>query len=66
MVPGNSWLRHILIVMGNVLYILAAVLIILWLIGYFGFNAGGLIHLLIFFAAIAILMRVIAGDKYVK
>jgi hypothetical protein len=49
--------------MGNLLYIIAVVLVILWAIGYLGFNAGGIIHILLVIALIAILFRVIQGKK---
>ena len=47
--------------MGNLLYLIAVVLIIFWAIGYFGYQAGGLIHILLVVAVIAILLRVIRG-----
>jgi hypothetical protein len=47
--------------MGNLLYIIAVILIIGWLLGFFYFQAGALIHLLLVFAIIAVLMRVIRG-----
>lgn len=49
--------------MGNLLYIIAVVLIILWAIGYVGFNAGGLIHILLIIALVAVILRVIQGRK---
>jgi hypothetical protein len=50
--------------MGNLLYIIAVVLIILWLIGFIGYSfGGGLIHLLLVIALIAIILRVIQGRK---
>jgi hypothetical protein len=50
--------------MGNLLYIIAVVLIILWLIGFLGFSfGGGLIHILLVIAVIAVLLRVIQGRK---
>ncbi|MBL0183387.1 MAG: lmo0937 family membrane protein [Chitinophagaceae bacterium] len=49
--------------MGNLLYILAVILIIFWFIGFLGFHAGGIIHLLLVIAAIAILLRIIQGRK---
>jgi hypothetical protein len=49
--------------MGNLLYIIAVVLIILWAIGYIGFNAGGLIHILLVIALVAVILRVIQGRK---
>lgn len=46
--------------MGNILYLIAVVLIIIWAISYFGgFYTGGLIHILLVIAVIAILLRVI-------
>jgi hypothetical protein len=47
--------------MNNLLYIVAIVLIILWAAGYFAYNAGGIIHILLVIAVIAILLRVIKG-----
>ncbi len=49
--------------MGNLLYILAVILIIFWVIGFLGFHAGGIIHLLLVIAVIAILLRVIQGKR---
>ena len=45
--------------MGNILYLIAVVLVIIWAIGFFGYAAGGLIHILLVIAVIAILLRVI-------
>jgi len=49
--------------MGNLLYIIAVVLIIAWLIGFLGFHAGGIIHVLLVIAVIAVLLRIIQGQK---
>jgi hypothetical protein len=49
--------------MGNVLYVIAVILLIAWAIGLIGFHAGGLIHILLVIAIIAVLFRVIAGKK---
>ena len=49
--------------MKDLLYIIAVILIIGWLVGYFAFNAGGIIHVLLVIAVIAILIRVIQGRK---
>ncbi len=49
--------------MGNLLYIIAVVLVITWLIGFLGYNAGGLIHILIVIAIIAVILRIIQGKK---
>ncbi len=49
--------------MGNLLYIVAVILIIGWLVGFFAFNAGGIIHVLLVVAVIAIILRIIQGNK---
>jgi hypothetical protein len=47
--------------MGNLLYIIAVILIIAWAIGFIGYSAGGLIHILLVIAIIAIILRLIQG-----
>jgi len=47
------------------LYLIAIILIIGWLLGFFVFSAGGLIHILLVVAVIAILLRLIRGDRVV-
>lgn len=49
--------------MGNLLYVVAVVLIIGWAVGFIGYNAGGLIHVLLVIAVIAIIVKVIQGRK---
>jgi len=50
--------------MGNLLYVIAVILIILWLIGFVVYPfGGGLIHLLLVIAIIAVLLRVIQGRR---
>ena len=49
--------------MGNLLYVVAVVLIIAWGIGFIGYSAGGIIHVLLVIAVIAIIFRVIQGRK---
>jgi hypothetical protein len=49
--------------MGNLLYFVAVILIIAWAIGFFGYNTGGIIHILLVIAVIAILFRLIKGEK---
>jgi hypothetical protein len=51
--------------MGNLLYIIAVILVIVWAIAFLGYNAGGLIHLLLVIAIIAVLLKVIRGDGIV-
>jgi hypothetical protein len=45
--------------MNNLLYIIAVILIIGWLLGVFYFSATGLIHILIVVAVIALLVGII-------
>ncbi len=49
--------------MGNLLYIIAVILVIAWLIGFLGMNAGGLIHVLLVIAIVVVLLRIISGRK---
>jgi hypothetical protein len=50
--------------MGNLLYLVAVILVILWLIGFVGYHVGGgLIHLLLVIAVIAVILRVIQGRR---
>jgi len=51
--------------MGNLLNVIIAILIIGWLVGFLGFHAGGLIHLLLVIAVIVILFRIIQGRPVV-
>ncbi|MCB2092313.1 MAG: lmo0937 family membrane protein [Alphaproteobacteria bacterium] len=51
--------------MGNLLYIIAVILVIGWAIGFIGFHAGGIIHVLLVIAVIAIILRVISGRSAV-
>ncbi len=48
--------------MGNILYIIAVILIIAWAIGFLGFHVGGIIHILLVIAIIAVLLRFIRGN----
>ena len=49
--------------MSNLLYTIAVILIIIWAIGFLGYHSGGIIHLLLVIAVIAILLRVIQGRR---
>jgi len=49
--------------MGNLLYIVAVILIIGWAIGYFAYSSGDIIHILLVIALIAILFRLISGRR---
>lgn len=47
--------------MSNLLYIIAVILVIGWALGFFAFHVGGLIHVLLIIALIAIIFQVIRG-----
>lgn len=51
--------------MGNVLYVIAILLIIGWFVGFFGFHAGNLIHALLVLALISVLLSIIQGKKVI-
>lgn len=51
--------------MGNLLYLVAVILLIAWAIGFIGYSAGGIIHILLVIAIIAIIVRVIQGRRIV-
>lgn len=43
------------------LYLIAVILIVGWLLGFFVFSAGSIIHILLVIAVIAIILRLIQG-----
>jgi tryptophan-rich sensory protein len=45
--------------MGNILYLIAVILVIAWAIGFLGYHAGGVIHILLVIAVISVLLSVI-------
>jgi len=48
----------------NLLWAVAAILLVMWFLGLaLNFTAGGLIHILLVLAVIAVLFRVITGRK---
>lgn len=49
--------------MGSLLYIIAVILVIAWAVGFFAYSAGGIIHILLVIALIAIIFRVIQGRR---
>ncbi len=51
--------------MRSLLYIVAVILVIGWAIGVFAYSAGGLIHVLLVIAVIALLIGIIRGDTSV-
>lgn len=51
--------------MSNLLYVVAVVLVIVWAIGFIGYSAGGLIHVLLVIALISVIFRLIQGKPMV-
>jgi len=49
--------------MGNLLYIIAVVLLIGWALGFFVYSAGSVIHILLVIAIVAIVLRLIRGER---
>jgi len=49
--------------MGNLLYVVAVILIIAWAIGFVGYGTGGIVHILLVIALIAVILRVIQGRR---
>lgn len=45
--------------MRSILYVIAVILVIGWLLGFFVYSAGGVIHILLVLAVIALLIGVI-------
>ncbi|MFN8437840.1 MAG: lmo0937 family membrane protein [Cytophagales bacterium] len=51
--------------MGNILYLIAVILVIGWVLGFFVYSAGALIHALLVLALIAVIFRIISGDRVI-
>lgn len=51
--------------MGNLLYLLAVILIVAWAVGFVGYGTGGIIHVLLVIALIAIVLRIIKGQNVI-
>ncbi len=49
--------------MGNLLYIVALILIIGWLIGFVGFQSNGIIHMLLVTALITVILQLSLENK---
>lgn len=49
--------------MGNLLYVIAVIMLIGWAVGFFAFNAGSIIHILLVIALVSVLLRVINGQR---
>ena len=52
--------------MGNLLWVIAVVLVVLWALGFaMHFTMGGFIHVLLILAIRAVLLRIISGRQAV-
>lgn len=50
--------------MSSLLYTVAVILVIIWAISFFGgFYTGGIIHILLVIAVIAVVLRLISGNR---
>lgn len=49
--------------MGDLLYVIAVILIIVWALGFFAFSLGSVIHILLVIAIIAVLLNIIRGRR---
>jgi hypothetical protein len=49
--------------MSNLLYLFAVILVIIWALGFFAYNAGGVIHILLVLALVSVLLRLIRGGR---
>ncbi len=49
--------------MGNLLYIVAVILVLFWAIGFFAYSVGAVIHILLVLAIVSVLLRVISGNS---
>jgi Family of unknown function (DUF5670) len=49
--------------MNRLLYLIAVILVIGWVIGVVGYSAGGLIHILLVIAIISLLLNFIRGSR---
>jgi len=49
--------------MGSLLYIIAVILVIAWAVGFFAYSSGGIIHILLVIALIAVIFRIISGRR---
>jgi hypothetical protein len=62
----NSFITLNFFNMGNILYFIAVILVIIWAISFLGgYYTGGLIHILLVIAVIAIVYKLITGRNAV-
>jgi len=49
--------------MKNLLYTIAVIMVVIWAIGYFAYNAGSLIHIFLFIGILAVAVRNIQAKR---
>jgi hypothetical protein len=49
-------------IMRNILYLIAVVLVIIWAVGFIGYHASWLIHILLLIAVVSVLLSIIKGS----
>jgi hypothetical protein len=49
--------------MGNLLYVIAFILMISWLVEFFAYGASGLVHVLLLFAIISVVASAVRGSS---
>lgn len=49
--------------MSSLLYAIAVILLIAWALGFFVYSVGSVIHILLVIALIAIVLRLIRGER---
>jgi len=49
--------------MNSILYVIAILLVIGWFVGFVIIGVGGLIHILLYLAIIAVVFRIISGRR---
>ena len=47
------------------LWLIVVILVILWALGYFAFNLGAVLHILLVIAVIVLIVRLIQGRRVV-
>ena len=52
--------------MKNSLYVLAIILVVAWIIGFYSTGIGDIIHILLVMAIIAVIIRVFNDEKLLK
>jgi len=49
--------------MGSILYIIAVILVISWLVGFIGLHATGVIHALLVLAVVSVIVNLISARR---